>query len=277
MKIKTVLNYLSLAIIIFLSGCASAPQTGCPSNKAWYQAGISAEQTRRDLAACQYEAFLEQRNGDSDAALADFNKAIEIKPDFTEVYAIRGEVKKLKGDLDGALTDYNKSIEMNPKLAPVYNRRGCLNYDLHKFTDALADFRKSCDSNSDAKLLDYSHFYIWLIQAQLGEKDAATKELQTYLDNRKTGTPGDWPSKVARFLTAQLTEPDFFKESENADKQTDRGQHCEAYFYAGSKRLIEGDKTTATDYFNKCLATGCKEFDEYNSAAVKLKSLEASK
>jgi lipoprotein NlpI len=220
----------------------------------------------------------EETNGDLDGALADFNKAIEIKPDFTEIYCFRGYVKQCKGDLDGALTDYNKVIDLNSKFAPaVYSMRGLLNYNLHKFTDALVDFRKSCELNSDAKIQDYSHFYIWLIRARLGEQDSATKELQTYLDNRKTGTSDEWPPNVARLLTGQLTEPDFFKAAENSDQQTDKRQHCEAYFYAGSKRLIEGDKTAATDYFDKCLATGCKNLSEYNSAAAELKSLEISK
>lgn len=58
MKIKAVPYYLSLVSIIFLSGCASAPPpTGHPSNMAWYQPGVSAEQTKRDLAACQYYAM----------------------------------------------------------------------------------------------------------------------------------------------------------------------------------------------------------------------------
>jgi lipoprotein NlpI len=148
---------------------------------------------------------------------------------------------------------------------------------LHKFTDALADFQKTCELDSNAQRLAYSHFYVWLIRARLGQQDAATRELQSFLENRKTVTSDDWSSKVANFLTGQLAEPDFFKMSENADKQTDSGQHCEAYFYAGSKRLAGGDKTTATDYFEKCLATGCKGFTEYTSAAAELKFLETSK
>jgi len=55
-------TFLSLVCIIFLSGCASTPQTGCPSNKVWYQPGISAEQTKRDLAVCQNEALVYGRS-----------------------------------------------------------------------------------------------------------------------------------------------------------------------------------------------------------------------
>ena len=61
------------------------------------------------------------------------------------------------------------------------------------------------------------------------------------------------------------------------DKTTDAERHCEAYFYAGTKRLIDGDKKTAQDYFEKCVATGLKNFSEYDCAAAELKALKAAK
>jgi len=251
----------------------------------WYQKAADQNYPNMQLplaSAYAQRGVLELKNGDLDGTLADYNKAIEIKPDFTEAYCVRGYVKQCEGDFDGAMADSDKVIEMNPKLAFVYSIRGLINYNLHKFTDALADFHKSCELSSDVRIQDGSYSYIWLIRARLGEQDAATKELQAYLNNRKIGTSEDCSSKVCPFLTGQLSEPDFFKAAENTDNQTNQEQdsetvpeqHCEVYFYAGSKRLVEGDKTTATDYFKKCLATGCKEIGEYNSAAIELKSLQ---
>jgi hypothetical protein len=39
------------------------------------------------------------------------------------------------------------------------------------------------------------------------------------------------------------------------------------------KHLIESDKTTAADYFKKCLATNVKYFEEYQSAEAELRLL----
>ena len=52
--------------------------------------------------------------GDFDGALADYNKAIELKPDYADAYIGRGDVKYKKSDPKGALTDYNKAIELKP-------------------------------------------------------------------------------------------------------------------------------------------------------------------
>jgi HEAT repeat protein len=172
------------------------------------------------------------------------------------------------------LADSTKAIALNPKDGGTYHDRGCVYYNSHDFTNALADFRKSCELGSNSQ--DYSYYRIWLIRARSEEMDAATVELKAYLDNRKTGKPNDWPSKVGRFLAGQLTESDFLKAAEDTNPRTDQEQHCEAYFYAGSKRLIEDDKTTATDYFKKCLATDVKHFEEYQSADAEMKFLLGS-
>jgi lipoprotein NlpI len=218
--------------------------------------------------------------GDLDAAMADYNKAIELKSDDAIAYDNRGMMKKTKGDLNGALMDYDKAIELNPKHAEAYHGRGCLRYDEQKFADALADFRKESelDTTTNASVVrDYGHFRVWLIRARLGEKEAATKEMQAYLDGRKTGKPDDWAAHIARFLAGRLDETGFFKAAENANKKKESGQMCEAWFYAGSKRLIDGDNAKAGEYFGKCVGTGETGFTEYGSAVVELKLLKAGK
>jgi ankyrin repeat protein len=153
-----------------------------------------------------------------------------------------------------------------------YHAQGCVDYNARRFTNALADFRKSCELGSDNQ--DYSYFRIWLIRARLGEKEAATQELVAYLEFRKTLKPDDWPSKVERFLAGQLLESDFLKAADDANLQTAKEQHCEAYFYAGSKRLFENDKMGAVDYFKKCLTTNVTDFEEFTSAATELRFLQ---
>jgi ankyrin repeat protein len=153
-----------------------------------------------------------------------------------------------------------------------YHAQGCLDYNARRFTNALADFRKSCELGSDNQ--DYSYFRIWLIRARLGETEAATRELAAYLANRKTGKPDDWPSKVGAFLAGQSSESDFLKAADDPNLQTSKEQHCEAYFYIGSKHLVENDRMAAVDNFKKCLTTNVTNFEEYTSAASELLRLQ---
>jgi len=149
-----------------------------------------------------------------------------------------------------------------------YHNRGCADFNSHNFTNALANFRKSAELGSDGQ--DYTYFRLWIIRSRLGEKEGATHELTDYLKHRKTHDTNDWPLQVGRFLAGQSTEGDFLAAADSPNSQTAKEQHCEAYFYIGSKRLIDGDKPGASDYFKKCKDTNVIEFEEYQSAAAEL-------
>jgi len=217
---------------------------------------------------------LKNGSGNWDDAIADFNKAIKLNPAFEGAYADRALAKTAKGDFEGAMADYNTAIKINPKNAWAYHRRGCLYYDSHDFANAMVDFGTSCEWESPVQ--SYSAMRMWLIRMRNGEAEAANGQLQNYWNSSKNGKVDDWPSKIISFLTGQLTESDLFNAAASPTKETDERQHGEAYFYAGSKRLFEGDKITATDCFEKCVATGIKTSPEYDSAVVELKFLKAT-
>ena len=154
-----------------------------------------------------------------------------------------------------------------------YHAQGCVAYNARRFTNALTDFRKSCELGSNNQ--DYSYFRIWLIRARLGAREAATQDLAAYLGRRKAQKTDDWPLKVGNFLAGQMSESDFLRAADDPNLQTSKEQHCEAYFYVGSKHLIENDKMEAVDYFKKCLTTNVTNFEEYSSAASELLFLQA--
>ena len=87
--------------------------------------------------------------GDLDGALADYDKAIELNPDYVVAYNNRGFTKSKKGDLDGALADCDKAIELNPDYAVAYNNRGIAKWHKGDLVGALADYDKAIELNPD--------------------------------------------------------------------------------------------------------------------------------
>lgn len=67
---------------------------------------------------CQ-RASVKLAKGDSSGALADYNKAIELKPDYVDAYVGRGDTKYKNGDLAGALADYDQATKLKPDLVPI--------------------------------------------------------------------------------------------------------------------------------------------------------------
>jgi len=59
-------------------------------------------------------------------AMADFNHALELQPEYGYRYAARAYAKDFFGDTDAAIEDYEKAIELDPEDAVSYNNIGLL-------------------------------------------------------------------------------------------------------------------------------------------------------
>ncbi len=87
-----------------------------------------------------------QDKGQWDKAIAEYNKAIELNPEYAEAYYNRGTAyAQGKGQFDQAISDFTKAIELNPKHAKAYNNRGITYYKLDQSDHACDDFQKACE------------------------------------------------------------------------------------------------------------------------------------
>jgi tetratricopeptide (TPR) repeat protein len=243
-------------------GCVKRAQGDLDGALADYDKAIALNPD--EAATYVHRGWVKRALGDLAGAMSDFTRAIEIDPSRAAAYCNRGEARQANGDPDGALADYDKAIELNPQYLAAYKRRGHLRYNLQRFTEALFDFRKESEFSGS---LCYADCRIWIVRARLGEWETATEELRTCLENVPAEKRDDWKSTIARFLTGQMTELDFFKADQSFEDKKDKRQRCEAWFYAGTKRLIDGDKATAMAYLEKCLAADKKVLGGYQSAA----------
>ena len=182
-------------------------------------------------------------------------------------YAARGGAKLLNGQTDGALTDFNRALELDPKNAGAYADRGSANFLARDWTAALRDYRRFCELSQRNQW--YPRLNIWIIRSRLGEREAADNELSAHFN----AEPGSWPSKIQGYLLGNLSGSEFLAAAASPDAKIDRRQRCEAWFYTGMKNLINGNKPAAAEFFKKCLATEQKNVTEYHFAKAELKTL----
>ena len=77
------------------------------------------------------------------AALADADELVRLRPSSARVFYIRGDIYKDKGDLKASIKDYSKAIELDPRMGNAYLGRGQAHLLLKNYPQAIADFDKA--------------------------------------------------------------------------------------------------------------------------------------
>jgi tetratricopeptide (TPR) repeat protein len=77
-----------------------------------------------------------------EAALVEYNKAIQVASHSGEAYCRRGAVYRAMGQGELALADFDRAIDRDPRLAAAYLERGKLRTENGDLDGALADFQQ---------------------------------------------------------------------------------------------------------------------------------------
>jgi tetratricopeptide (TPR) repeat protein len=120
--------------------------------------------------------------GQHDKAIADCNKAIELDPDDAEVYGNRAAVYSHMGEHDKAIADYNKAIELDPNYAQAYYNRGIAYSSLGEYDKAIADYTKAIELNPNYAKAYYNRGLAYKAQGREAEAMADFQMVVTFVD-----------------------------------------------------------------------------------------------
>jgi tetratricopeptide (TPR) repeat protein len=81
----------------------------------------------------------------TDAALADLNKAVSLNPDYAPAYNNRGTVYMDLNRIEDAHRDFDKAISLSPAFGAAYSNRANANQRLNRLEAAENDFRKAIE------------------------------------------------------------------------------------------------------------------------------------
>ncbi len=86
-------------------------------------------------------AFLDR--SDIAHAIADFNQAITLAPDFVPAYQNRGNAWYARGNFGEAIADYDCAIRLDPNSPSPYINRAAVRRDLGYIDGAMQDYQKA--------------------------------------------------------------------------------------------------------------------------------------
>jgi tetratricopeptide (TPR) repeat protein len=216
---------------------------------------------------CFYRGNTYHYKSDLDRAIADFDQAIQLQPDFSCAYNNRGNAYADKGDTDHAITDYDRVIQLQPDLAEAYNNRGTAYGQKGDYDRAIADFDQAIQLQPD---LAEAYNNRGLTYGRKGETDRAIADFDqaiqlqpNYADayfNRGLvyADKGDYDRAIANFDQAIQLQPD----------------DAMAYYNRGLDYRQKGEKEKAIADFRKFLELS-NDPDLRQQAEEQLKALGA--
>jgi tetratricopeptide (TPR) repeat protein len=103
-----------------------------------------------DYAEAYYNMGLAfQDQGKLEEAIGSYNKALSLKPDYAEAYNTTGNALQDQGKLEEAIASYNKALSLKPDYAEAYNNMGNALNDQGKLEEAIASFNKALSLKPD--------------------------------------------------------------------------------------------------------------------------------
>jgi tetratricopeptide (TPR) repeat protein len=82
-------------------------------------------------------------------AILNLNKALQVDPNYSPAYYLRGNIKDNFEDRHGAMKDYNMALEKNPKFADAFFARGNVKMKLQDYYGAIADYSTAIGINEN--------------------------------------------------------------------------------------------------------------------------------
>ncbi len=109
---------------------------------------------RRQIYTMAYSSrgHVHEQVGKLEAAVADYNKAIELMPTDTVLYDNRSLLYSKLRQYDLALKDCNRSIELNPDRAASYFRRATIYQNMQQFQLAVDDTTKGIELGLESSI-----------------------------------------------------------------------------------------------------------------------------
>jgi tetratricopeptide (TPR) repeat protein len=225
----------------------------------------SVDEFAKEYATRMYfaQGLAQSENGDSEAAIAAYDKVIMLDPTNASAFINRGKVRANKGALDAALVDYDKAISLDPDNGLTYNNRCYARVKKGDFEAAIVD----CDK---AISLDPTFAYAY---NNRGRAFASLGKLEKAIPDYEKSIALDEEN-----IFAYLNRGDARIKTGNFDGAIADFEKClginaksvEAYNGRGLARYYKGEFDQALTDLNKALALDPNAAVTYNNRALAL-------
>ena len=200
--------------------------------------GLTSEEQARLLL---YRGFADDETGEYDRAIADYGKALQLKPDTPQLYYRRGIAWRETGDYAKALADFNTAVAAAKRGEPdwpfIHGDRGIVRFALGQYGEAARDFARV------VKLDPTDQYAILWLHVARGR--AGTPEPQELAQQAAAAPADQWPRPILSLFLGAATPAQVRQAAGEGDEEPRQNQECEADFFLGEYALLHDDRHSA--------------------------------
>jgi tetratricopeptide (TPR) repeat protein len=136
-------------------------------------------------------------------AVALFQKALQIDPDYADAHVSLGNVLIHEGKVDEATAQFQKALQIEPNLAVAHNSLGNALLDKGNLEEAIAHFQRAMEIKPGVAIVHYS---LAVALMRSGRVDEAITEFQKTLQSDPNFTPACYDLGAALQQTGRVGE-----------------------------------------------------------------------
>ncbi len=118
------------------------------------------------------------RLGNREASIAEFKRAIELKPNYADAYHNLGNAYRDNAQLDLAMASYQKAATLNPNLWQSYQNIAAIYFNEKQYTKALESMQKAIEVNPSNIQLRNN---LGIVLLATGDRESAKEVFQLVL------------------------------------------------------------------------------------------------
>lgn len=170
------------------------------------------------------------------AAAADLNKVSQLRPNDADALRLRAIAEECLGRPDAAVRDISAAIALRP-VAEFYFERARILWGRDDYGTAVNDVYLAAQQEPSNP-----YFLLWtaIIGKRAGYFDPAAYERRA-----AKFEDGSWPQPLLALFGGQARTDDVYRSAAAGTGRTPANQKCEADFYIGEWRILQGHAQAA--------------------------------
>jgi len=206
------------------------------------------------------------RKGKCAEALFDLDEVVKVKADNVDVYLVRGAANACLNKSDAAVADFNAAIGLRPSAA-IYETLAGYQWNIGQFPRAADNFAQAVNL---AVKDDPRKPYILLWYAMSADRAGTLDQVKFAADVSKLDVD-DWPAPLLDLYRGKMTVDKVYREAANRNAQTAINQKCEADFYVGEWQLARKNGAAAKPLLQQAVSECPHNIAAFTLAQVELK------